>query len=41
MPVSISDNRISFIILAKDRKPQTEVRQALHEYMRSHLAIYD
>ena len=41
MPVSISDNMIAFIILAKDRKQQTRVREALHEYKRSHLEIYD
>jgi hypothetical protein len=41
MPVSISDNQIAFIILTKTKKRQTEVRQALHEYTRSHLEIYD
>jgi hypothetical protein len=41
MPVSISDNTIAFIILTKTRKRQTEVRTALHEYVRSHLEIYD
>jgi hypothetical protein len=41
MPVSISDNTIAFIILAKDKNRQKEVRQALHEYTRSHLEIYD
>jgi hypothetical protein len=40
-PVAISDNTIAFIILAKNRKRQTEVRQALREYTRSHLEIYD
>lgn len=41
MPVSISDNTIAFIIMAKDRKQQRRVREALHEYKRSHLEIYD
>jgi hypothetical protein len=41
IPTSISDNRIAFIILAKDRKRQSEVREALLEYTRSHLTIYD
>jgi hypothetical protein len=40
-PVSISDNQIAFIILAKDKKRQKEVQEALHEYTRSHLEIYD
>jgi hypothetical protein len=41
MPVSISDNQIALIILAKTKKRQEEVRRALHEYTRSHLEIYD
>ena len=41
MPVSISDNQIAFIILAKTKKRQEEVRKALHEYTRSHLDIFD
>jgi hypothetical protein len=41
MPVSISDNRIAFIILGKNKNRQKEVREALHEYTRSHLEIYD
>jgi hypothetical protein len=41
MPVSISDNQIAFIILAKDKKQQAKVREALHEYTRSHLEIFD
>jgi hypothetical protein len=41
MPLSISDNQIAFIMLAKTKKRQTELRQALHEYTRSHLEIYD
>jgi len=41
MPVSISDNLISFIIFAKTKQRQKEVRQALQEYTRSHLEIYD
>jgi hypothetical protein len=41
MPVSISDNQIAFIILAKDKKQQAKVREALRNYTRSHLTIYD
>ncbi len=41
MPISISDNMIAFIILAKTKRRQEEVRKALHEYTRSHLEIYD
>jgi hypothetical protein len=41
MPVSIRDNLISFIIFAKTKQRQKEVRQALQEYTRSHLEIYD
>ena len=41
MPVSISDNRISFIILAKTKERQAEVLQAPHEYTWSHLDIFD
>ena len=41
MPISISDNTIAFITLAKTPRMQTEVRKALHDYTRSHLEIYD
>jgi hypothetical protein len=41
MPVSISDNQVAFIILAKDKNRQKEVHTTLHEYTRSRLEIYD
>ena len=41
MPVSISDNQIAFIILAKDSERQAAVREAVNEYTRSHLEVYD
>jgi len=41
MPVSISDNVIAFIILAKDRRQQKKVRNALSEFTRSRITIYD
>ncbi len=41
MPISISDNLISFIIFAKTKQRQKDVRQALQEYIRSHLEICD
>jgi hypothetical protein len=41
MPVSISDNQIAFLVIAKTKERQAEARQALREYMRSHLEIFD
>jgi len=41
MPVSISDNTVAFIILAKTKERQDEVGKALRDYTRSHLEIYD
>jgi hypothetical protein len=41
MPVSISDNTIALIILAKNKNRQKEVHEVLHEYTRSHLEIFN
>jgi hypothetical protein len=41
MPVSTSDNQIAFIILAKTKRRQFEVCQALRDYTRSHLEVFD
>jgi hypothetical protein len=41
MPVSISDNQIAFIILAKTKKQQLQVSKALREYRRSLLEMFD
>ncbi len=41
MPMSISDNTIALIVLAKNTERHKEARYALHEYARSLLEIYD
>jgi hypothetical protein len=41
IPISISDNQITFIIVAKTQKRREEIKELLDEYTRRHLAIYD
>jgi len=41
VPLSITDNQVAFLILAKEKKRQEEVRKLLHEYVRSNLQIID
>jgi hypothetical protein len=41
VPASITDNQVAFLILAKGRKRQEEIRKLLREYIRSNLQIID
>lgn len=41
LPYSVSDSMIAFILIAKDKKRQKELREALADYMRTNLQLYD
>jgi hypothetical protein len=41
VPISITDNQVAFLRVTKDRGRQEELRNLLHEYVRSNLQILD
>jgi len=41
LPYSVSDGMIAFILIAKDKRQQKELREALADYMRMSLQLYD
>ena len=41
IPISISDNQIAFIIVAKTQMHRQEIKELLDECTRRHLAIFD
>jgi len=41
LPCSLSDGSVAFILIAKDKKRQKELRIALSDYMRTNLRLFD